>query len=74
MERIIIRKILTDKITNSMVNKKLNEVTTVSGVDINNVKTFLAVMNDGSIQQMSKADTASVLGELIGPPLHPKTD
>lgn len=57
-----------------MANKKLNKVTTVSGADINNVKTFLAVMDDGSIQQMSKADTASVLGELIGPPLHPKTD
>ena len=28
--------------------------------------TFLAVMNDGSIQQMSKTDMATVLGGLIG--------
>ena len=50
----------------NMANKKLNEVTTVSSANISNVKTFLAVMNDGSIQQMSKEDMASVLGELQG--------
>lgn len=49
-----------------MANQKLNEVTTVPTASINNVKTFLAVMNDGSIQQMTKADMATVLGELIG--------
>lgn len=49
-----------------MANKKLNEVTTVSNANISNVKTFLAVMNDGSIQQMSKEDMASVLGGLLG--------
>lgn len=50
-----------------MANQKLNEVTTVPTASINNVKTFLAVMNDGSIQQMSKADMATVLGGLIKP-------
>lgn len=48
-----------------MANQKLNEVTTVPTASINNVKTFLAVMNDGSIQQMSKADMATVLGGLL---------
>lgn len=48
-----------------MANQKLNEVTTVPTASINNVKTFLAVMNDGSIQQMSKEDMATVLGGLI---------
>ncbi len=48
-----------------MADKKLNEVTTVPTASINNVKTFLAVMNDGSIQQMSKADMATVLGGLL---------
>lgn len=51
-----------------MANQKLNEVTTVPTASINNVKTFLAVMNDGSIQQMTKADMASVLGGLIAFP------
>ena len=44
----------------------LAEFPQVPTVNINNVKTFLAVMADGSIQQMSKADIASVLGELLG--------
>lgn len=48
-----------------MANQKLNEVTTVPTASINNVKTFLAVMNDGSIQQMSKDDMATVLGGLL---------
>ena len=52
-----------------MANQKLNEVTTVPTASINNVKTFLAVMNDGSIQQMSKEDMATVLGGLLGNPL-----
>lgn len=37
-----------------MANKKINEVTTVSRADINNVKTFLAVMDDGSIPRCQK--------------------
>lgn len=49
-----------------MADKKLNEVTQVSSDTLNNVKSFLAVMNDGSIQQMTKADMASVLEGLIG--------
>lgn len=49
-----------------MADKKLNEVTTVSTGTLNNVKNFLAVMNDGSIQQMSKEDMAAVVGGLIG--------
>ncbi|MBM6759657.1 hypothetical protein, partial [Bacteroides mediterraneensis] len=49
-----------------MADKKLNEVTTVSTGTLNNVKNFLAVMNDGSIQQMSKEDMAEVVGGLIG--------
>lgn len=49
-----------------MANKKLNEVTTVPTASINNVKTFLAVMNDNSIQQMTKEDMATVLGGLMG--------
>lgn len=48
-----------------MANQKLNEVTTVPTASINNVKTFLAVMNDNSIQQMNKEDMATVLGELL---------
>ena len=48
-----------------MADKKLNEVTTVSTGTLNNVKNFLAVMNDGSIQQMSKEDMASVVGGLL---------
>lgn len=40
----------------------LAEFPQVPTVSINNVKNFLAVMTDGSIQQMSKADMASVLG------------
>lgn len=48
-----------------MADKKLNEVTTVSTGTLNNVKNFLAVMNDGSIQQMSKEDMAAVVGGLI---------
>lgn len=47
-----------------MANQKLNEVTTVPTASINNVKTFLAVMNDNSIQQMTKEDMATVLGGL----------
>ena len=49
-----------------MADKKLNEVTTVNSGTLANVKNFLAVMNDGSIQQMSKEDMASVVGGLIG--------
>lgn len=49
-----------------MADKKLNEVTTVSTGTLNNVKNFLAVMNDGSIQQMSKEDMASVVGVTTG--------
>lgn len=49
-----------------MADKKLNEVTTINTTTLNNVKNFLAVMNDGSIQQMSKQDMASVVGGLIG--------
>lgn len=45
-----------------MANQDLSKVTTVPTASINNVKTFLAVMNDGSIQQMTKADMASVVG------------
>jgi hypothetical protein len=47
-----------------MADKPLNEVTKVT--NLNNVKTFLAVMNDNTIQQMSKEDLASVVGGLIG--------
>lgn len=49
-----------------MEDKKLNEVTTVNSNTLANVKTFLAVMKDGTIQQMSKEDLASVVGGLIG--------
>lgn len=49
-----------------MEDKKLNEVTTVNSGTLANVKTFLAVMKDGTIQQMSKEDLASVVGGLIG--------
>lgn len=48
-----------------MADKKLNEVTTVNSGTLANVKNFLAVMKDGSIQQMSKEDMASVVGGLI---------
>ena len=48
-----------------MADKKLNEVTTINTTTLNNVKSFLAVMNDGSIQQMSKQDMASVVGGLL---------
>ena len=48
-----------------MEDKKLNEVTTVNSGTLANVKTFLAVMQDGTIQQMSKEDLASVVGELL---------
>lgn len=47
-----------------MADKKLNEVTKVT--NLNNVKTFLAVMNDNTIQQMSKEDMATVVEGLIG--------
>ena len=43
----------------------LAEFPQVPTVNINNVKTFLAVMANGSIQQMSKENMASVLGELL---------
>ena len=49
-----------------MEDKKLNEVTTVNSGTLANVKTFLAVMKDGTIQQMSKEDLASVVGGLLG--------
>lgn len=49
-----------------MADKKLNEVTTVNSGTLANVKNFLAVMKDGTIQQMSKEDLASVVEELIG--------
>lgn len=45
-----------------MADKQLNEVTTVNTATLNNVKSFLAIMNDGSIQQMSKQDMAAVRG------------
>ena len=48
-----------------MEDKKLNEVTTVNSGTLANVKTFLAVMKDGTIQQMSKEDLASVVGGLL---------
>lgn len=47
-----------------MADKKLNEVTKVT--DLSKVKTFLAVMEDNTIQQMSKEDMAAVVGGLIG--------
>lgn len=49
-----------------MEDKKLNEVTTVNSGTLANVKTFLAVMQDGTIQQMSKEDLASVMSGLVG--------
>lgn len=53
-----------------MADKKLNEVTTVNSGTLANVKNFLAVMNDGSIQQMSKEDMASVVGGLVLPTIN----
>ena len=46
-----------------MADKPLNQVTKVT--NLNNVKTFLAVMNDNTIQQMSKEDMAKVVGGLL---------
>lgn len=47
-----------------MADKPLNQVTKVT--DLSKVKTFLAVMDDNTIQQMSKEDMATVVGGLIG--------
>ena len=48
-----------------MANKALNQVSQVQSTELANVKTFLAVMNNGEIKQMSKEDMASVVGELL---------
>ena len=48
-----------------MANQALNQVPEVQESIINNVKCFLAVMADGSIQQMSKELMAQVLEELL---------
>lgn len=48
-----------------MANQALNQVPEVQESIINNVKCFLAVMNDGSIQQMSKELMAQVLEGLL---------
>lgn len=50
-----------------MANKALNQVSQVQSTELANVKTFLAVMNNGEIKQMSKEDMASVVGELAKP-------
>lgn len=49
-----------------MANKALNQVSQVQSTELTNVKTFLAVMNNGEIKQMSKEDMAAVVGGLIG--------
>ena len=49
-----------------MANKALNQVSQVQSTELANVKTFLAVMNNGEIKQMSKEDMAAVVGGLIG--------
>lgn len=46
-----------------MADKPLNQVTKVT--DLSKVKTFLAVMDDNTIQQMSKEDMATVVGGLV---------
>ena len=46
-----------------MADKPLNQVTKVT--DLSKVKTFLAVMDDNTIQQMSKEDMATVVGGLL---------
>ena len=48
-----------------MANKALNQVSQVQSNELANVKTFLAVMNNGEIKQMSKEDMAAVVGELL---------
>ena len=47
-----------------MANKALNQVSQVQSTELANVKTFLAVMNNGEIKQMSKESLASVVGGL----------
>lgn len=49
-----------------MANKALNQVSQVQSTELANVKTFLAVMNNGEIKQMSKEDMSAVVGELLG--------
>ena len=49
-----------------MANKALNQVSQVQSTELANVKTFLAVMNNGEIKQMSKEDMSAVVGELNG--------
>ena len=46
-----------------MADKPLNQLTKVT--DLSKVKTFLAVMDDNTIQQMSKEDMATVVGEHV---------
>lgn len=48
-----------------MANKALNQVSQVQSTELANVKTFLAVMNNGEIKQMSKEDMAAVVGGLL---------
>ena len=48
-----------------MADQKLNEISQVQSAELADVKTFLAVMNNGEIKQMSKEDMASVVGGLL---------
>ena len=48
-----------------MANKALNQVSQVQSAELANVKTFLAVMNNGEIKQTSKEDMAAVVGGLL---------
>ena len=48
-----------------MANKALNQVSQVQSTELANVKTFLAVMNNGEIKQMSKEDMSAVVGGLL---------
>ena len=48
-----------------MANKALNQVSQVQSTELANVKTFLAVMNNGEIKQMSKEDMSAVVGGLF---------
>lgn len=50
-----------------MPNKALNQVSQVQSTELANVKTFLAVMNNGEIKQMSKEDMSAVVGGLLKP-------
>ena len=57
-----------------MANKALNQVSQVQSTELANVKTFLAVMNNGEIKQMSKEDMSAVVGGLLGNPIAFKGD